>query len=101
MIPAGHDHKEGSEKSTAAGAGKHYKVVLSDSKRSCQCIDHRIRRHDCKHIRLMLQTLKIADKPQDWFSATQKLVKHQAQQVGAQAEPRHAALATPKKRRKK
>jgi hypothetical protein len=49
----------------------------------------------------MLQTLKIDDKPQDWFSATQKLVKDQAQLIGAQADPGHATPAISKKRRKK
>jgi hypothetical protein len=83
-------------------AGKHYKVIFSDTKRSCQCIDHRIRKHDCKHIRLMLQTLKVPDKPQDWFSAAQKLVTNQAQKEHcAEPDVGNAATVQHKKRRTK
>ncbi|MEW5311885.1 MAG: hypothetical protein WDW38_003564 [Sanguina aurantia] len=34
--------------------GSHYTVRLFDDRRSCECMDHRTRRHDCKHIRLIL-----------------------------------------------
>lgn len=30
---------------------KHYLVTLSNKQHSCQCIDFRIRKHECKHIR--------------------------------------------------
>ena len=29
----------------------HYNVTLSDVRQTCQCVDFRIRRHNCKHIR--------------------------------------------------
>ena len=40
--------------------GKHYVIFLSNERRRCQCPDHRIRQHDCKHIRLVLEQLGIA-----------------------------------------
>jgi hypothetical protein len=80
---------------TGNAAGKHYKVELNDEKRKCQCVDHRIRRHDCKHIKLMLKMLGIEKKPQAWLRATQQLVKTQAQGVvtsgGTGAEDEQAA----------
>lgn len=63
-------------------AGKHYKVELTDKGRKCQCVDHRIRKHDCKHIRLMLKTLGVESKPEDWFVAAQQLVSAQAASLG-------------------
>lgn len=62
-------------------AGKHYKVEFSDEKRKCACVDHRIRKHDCKHIRLMLQTLGVQDNPSDWYAAAKRLVQSQATNV--------------------
>jgi hypothetical protein len=41
-------------------------------------VDHRVRKHDCKHIRLMLKTLRVEHKPEDWFVAVQQLVSAQA-----------------------
>lgn len=35
----------------------HYYVRLRDEKHVCDCIDHKSRRHDCKHIRLILTSL--------------------------------------------
>lgn len=46
--------------------GNNYQVTLTDDKRKCQCMDHRIRRHDCKHIRLILANLNCVDAPQNW-----------------------------------
>ena len=43
--------------------GKHYKVELGSQRRRCACVDHRIRRHDCKHIRLMLCALVPSSSP--------------------------------------
>ncbi|GIL42283.1 hypothetical protein Vafri_304 [Volvox africanus] len=46
--------------------GNHYTVRLSDERRSCQCMDCRVRKRDCKHIRLILEKLQISDKPSQW-----------------------------------
>ncbi|KAF6250584.1 hypothetical protein COO60DRAFT_796953 [Scenedesmus sp. NREL 46B-D3] len=54
--------------------GNHYVVKLSDAQRSCTCMDHRMRRRDCKHIRLILEQLAVADAPQDWEQALQRMV---------------------------
>jgi hypothetical protein len=59
-------------------AGTHYRVELTDAKRKCQCVDHRIRKHDCKHIRLLLQSLGIANSPEKWLEATKRSVCEQA-----------------------
>ena len=63
-------------------AGKHYKVEFTNEKRKCQCIDHRIRKHDCKHIRLMLKTMGIEAHPQEWPAAAHALVTAQAATLG-------------------
>ncbi|GIL95975.1 hypothetical protein Vretimale_1896 [Volvox reticuliferus] len=47
--------------------GNHYTVRLSDGRRSCQCMDCRVRKRDCKHIRLTLEKLQISDKPAQWY----------------------------------
>ncbi len=33
----------------------HYTVTLSDDRHACQCVDFRIRKHECKHIRCALE----------------------------------------------
>eukprot|EP00892_Ulva_mutabilis_P006976 jgi/Ulvmu1/4650/UM002_0381.1 len=55
--------------------GKHYKIEFTGEKRSCQCPDHRIRKRDCKHIRLLLKSLCIENDPSSWKSATANLIK--------------------------
>ena len=67
-------------------SGHHYKVELSDEKRKCQCVDHRCRKHDCKHIRLVLKSLGIEDSPLDWHSAVDKQVM-QHSVTAASSEP--------------
>ena len=37
--------------------GRHYTVTLSTGKASCQCVDFRIRKHACKHQRLIYDQL--------------------------------------------
>ncbi len=39
--------------------GTHYTVRLSDARRVCNCMDCRIRKRDCKHIRLLLAKLLV------------------------------------------
>lgn len=48
-------------------AGNTYTVTLSNGKPHCSCPDHRFRRHDCKHIKLVLAKLRIQRRPKDWF----------------------------------
>ncbi|WIA21512.1 hypothetical protein OEZ85_000715 [Tetradesmus obliquus] len=77
--------------------GNHYVVKLSDDKRSCTCMDHRMRRRDCKHIRLVWEQLAVADAPQQWEQALQRMVSQLAAAEPAdvdmvrQAEARAAA----------
>ena len=53
--------------------GTPYTVTLSDEKRSCQCVDHRIRKRDCKHIKLILKQLNCTETPNDWFDAVNRM----------------------------
>jgi hypothetical protein len=46
--------------------GDPYTVALQDGKHTCTCLDHRFRRHDCKHILLVLRQLGKLDAPADW-----------------------------------
>lgn len=39
--------------------GNIYRVVFCDKGRSCACMDYRLRRRDCKHIRLVAQQLGV------------------------------------------
>lgn len=41
-------------------------------------MDHRIRKRDCKHIRLVLQSLNVQNEPDNWKPATVALVDRQA-----------------------
>lgn len=72
--------------------GNHYKIKFSDGekKRSCTCLDHRFRRHDCKHIRLVLQQLGL-DKDEEkekWREAVMRMFQ---QSSSAAPSPRMAA----------
>jgi hypothetical protein len=51
--------------------GDPYTVTLSDEKHRCTCLDHRFRRHNCKHICLVLSQLDTLDNPAGWFAALQ------------------------------
>ncbi len=46
--------------------GDPYTVALQDGKHTCTCLDHRFRRHNCKHILLVLRQLGKLDAPADW-----------------------------------
>lgn len=46
--------------------GKHYVVTLSDPRQTCQCMDFRMRKRQCKHILLVLSGMGIADNPKNW-----------------------------------
>ena len=52
--------------------GDPYVIKLNDIKRTCTCLDHRFRRHDCKHILLVLSQLEILEEPEKWHSAVGK-----------------------------
>ncbi|MEW5317429.1 MAG: hypothetical protein WDW38_008725 [Sanguina aurantia] len=57
---------------------KHYYVRLRDAQHVCDCIDHKTRRHDCKHIRLILTSLGLGHtahtSPNSGWRAAVKLV---------------------------
>lgn len=53
--------------------GSKYVVTLADKRHTCKCMDFRIRQRPCKHIRLVLQQLGIADSPADWHQVTPQL----------------------------
>lgn len=46
--------------------GNHYMVTLSNAQHTCNCIDFKIRKRMCKHIRLVLSSLGVEDSPGDW-----------------------------------
>ncbi|KAK3285382.1 hypothetical protein CYMTET_7011 [Cymbomonas tetramitiformis] len=52
--------------------GNHYVVTLANDSQKCQCPDFRIRKRHCKHIRLVLEQLKISDRPNEWHSAVEE-----------------------------
>lgn len=52
--------------------GNPYIVTLTDSARKCQCLDHRMRKHDCKHIRLVLNSIGAAEAPKEWRAALER-----------------------------
>lgn len=49
--------------------GDPYTIKITDEKRTCTCLDHRFRRHDCKHILLVLSQLNILEEPERWHEA--------------------------------
>lgn len=65
--------------------GDPYSIKLSNSKNTCTCLDHRFRRHDCKHILLVLSQLGILDEPSLWYKAVEahlgELVKKEEQSL--------------------
>ena len=69
---------EGAKFIVIGSTGKNYEIVLTDDKRKCQCLDHRLRRRDCKHIKLVLRQLETADSPENWFEAVNKMISKQA-----------------------
>ncbi|KXZ46348.1 hypothetical protein GPECTOR_44g27 [Gonium pectorale] len=82
--------------------GNHYTVRLSDAKRSCQCMDCRVRKRDCKHIRLILGKLQAVER--SFQSAPALGAQHAAggaagavepeAKAGAEGEERSAGAAT-------
>ena len=58
--------------------GNHYTVIVSDAARKCQCMDCRIRKRDCKHIKLILNSLGIADSPTQWRQVRVRCLCEQA-----------------------
>lgn len=44
--------------------GKHYTVTLKDDGPSCQCMDFRTRKRQCKHITKILQSIGASDASQ-------------------------------------
>lgn len=51
--------------------GDPYTVRLTDEKHKCTCLDHRFRRHNCKHICLVLSQLNTLEEPSQWCAALQ------------------------------
>lgn len=55
--------------------GKNYNVVFSEGGRSCQCMDYRLRRRDCKHIRLVAHQLGVQEAGcRDWQKAVDRMM---------------------------
>ncbi|KAL4425739.1 hypothetical protein ABPG75_009755 [Micractinium tetrahymenae] len=79
--------------------GNHYTITLKDDKHTCGCLDYRFRRHNCKHILLVLSQLGIEDRPQEWRSAVgakmDELLEQKREREAAEARapplPRAAA----------
>ncbi|KIZ07553.1 hypothetical protein MNEG_0390 [Monoraphidium neglectum] len=74
---------EGAQKATfivIGSKGDHYAVRFTTRPeqgrrpRTCECMDCRIRKHDCKHIRLILQQLGLDEPYQDWPQALERKV---------------------------
>ena len=56
--------------------GNHYKVTLHDEPlQKCTCIDHRVRKRNCKHVQLIWRTLGIdEDRRQEWRGALDRSI---------------------------
>ena len=52
--------------------GDPYTVTLADEKHKCTCLDHRFRRHNCKHICLVLDQIGTLDDPSKWKGAVER-----------------------------
>ncbi|EIE27523.1 hypothetical protein COCSUDRAFT_64271 [Coccomyxa subellipsoidea C-169] len=78
---------------------KHYTVTLSDDRHACQCVDSRIRKHECKHIRLVLTQLDIADNPSKWHEAVEAKVGQVLQNDGASDGALAASPTQPKSKK--
>ncbi|PNW76621.1 hypothetical protein CHLRE_11g467742v5 [Chlamydomonas reinhardtii] len=68
---AGRD--ENSASFTVCGSSSEYTVTLSDAGCSCSCPDHHFRRHDCKHIKVILAKLHIVEEPEKWAEAVTRV----------------------------
>ncbi|GAB4817013.1 hypothetical protein N2152v2_004059 [Parachlorella kessleri] len=73
--------------------GSHYTVTLADDKQTCQCMDYRFRRHQCKHICLALSHLGILDDPSGWHQAVEAKLE-ELMRVGA-GDKDHPELQPP------
>lgn len=62
--------------------GNHYTLVFTDKGRKCNCPDCRIRKRDCKHIRLVLKSIGAEKIPDEWRAALQRYV-HDLLRAGA------------------
>jgi hypothetical protein len=51
--------------------GDPYTVTLADEKHRCTCLDYRFRRHNCKHICLVLSQVGALDAPATWHAAVE------------------------------
>ncbi|KAL4445856.1 hypothetical protein ABPG77_009055 [Micractinium sp. CCAP 211/92] len=79
--------------------GNHYTITLKDDKHTCACLDYHFRRHNCKHIMLVLSQLGIEEQPQEWRSAVNakmdELLEQKREREAAEARappvPRAAA----------
>ncbi|PSC67876.1 ring finger domain-containing [Micractinium conductrix] len=49
-----------------------YTISLNDTKHTCQCLDYRFRRHNCKHILLVLSQLGVEECPGEWRAAVEQ-----------------------------
>ncbi|GBF98448.1 hypothetical protein Rsub_11093 [Raphidocelis subcapitata] len=64
--------------------GNHYAIKLDSEppedgkKRSCECPDHRIRKRDCKHIKLVMQQLGVGGALDSWPEALSQQVSEVA-----------------------
>jgi len=52
--------------------GDPYTVTLADEKHKCTCLDHRFRRHNCKHICLCLSQIGALENPTTWKGAVER-----------------------------
>jgi len=79
--------------------GDPYTVTLADEKHKCTCLDHRFRRHNCKHITLVLSEIGALEDPDAWKSAVERsldnLIKME-EDGGGRSGPKVAPAPTDK-----
>jgi len=90
------DFSEDAAKFIVIGSkGDPYTITLADDKHKCTCLDHRFRRHNCKHICLVLSQLGVLDDPSKWHSGVEAQL-HQLIAGGGEEEGGPPVAAAPK-----
>ena len=73
--------------------GDPYTVTLADEKHKCTCLDHRFRRHNCKHICLVLSQVEALEDPSTWHSAVERKLDELIKTGGEEDEEKLPPIA--------
>lgn len=76
--------------------GDPYTVTLADEKHKCTCLDHRFRRHNCKHICLVLSQVGALEDPSTWRGAVESKIDDLIKRGGEEIEDEPPVAAAPR-----